>query len=212
MHGSREPVTFMLQTALALAEKHRVKVGFELPALDRNTSKSSTTGNGFSSDLSDGRPSDAWLKAFTELKKTKNADVFFFDVVPNDPRDRDSVMFLNLLAQRHKDSTAIIITIGGNVHNRLQPYKDQKTMAWYLDRYTGEKLLCVNHRYDHGSMYNARGDSTTLHEVKDAGGVLLGLSPTPDYFYLDTHLDFSKAWNAFLFTTKINPAFPVKNK
>lgn len=217
MHGTSEPVRFMTQTAIALSQTHNVKVGFELPVNEAVLLHQDPTGKTLSrsvsfSERNDGRGSEAWLNAMAQLKKTKNTDVFFFDVLADDPRERDSVLFLNVLEQRKKDSTAIIITISGNIHNRLQPYKHQKTMAWYLSHYSSAKLLCINHRYDRGSMYNSVGDTEQLREVTGAGGVLTTLSSTPDYFYLDRGMEFSQAWNAFLFTTKINAAFPVKNK
>ncbi|MBX3164845.1 MAG: hypothetical protein KF900_10215 [Bacteroidetes bacterium] len=202
MHGTQEPVKFLVQFAKLLSEKRNVCVGFEIADDETNVFKQSQAG----------KNSQSWFDAIFTLSKQKNIDVFFYDATfKQSSLNRDSAMYLNVMKQYYKDTSFIILTISGNIHNQLYPKNNLKTMGSFLEHNFKEKVLAVNHQYSYGTMYNKTQDGLKLRTIKEQNNVLKNLSSTENYFYCDTNFEFSKLWNAFLFTTKINAAFPVKN-
>jgi len=138
--------------------------------------------------------------------------VFFFDATMlQEGIYRDSTMFLNLKKKLGNDSDHIVITISGNIHNQLYPYKDFKTFGYFISTYLSSSVLSVNHIYESGAMYNSVAGKTSLRQVNYEQETLKSISPAENYFYTDPRNDFSKQWNSFLFTTKINASYPAKN-
>lgn len=161
-----------------------------------------------------GMTSKAWFDAIFQLANTDNVSVFFFDWNEQQKIDseRDSSMFLNIKQEYLKDTTCIILTISGNIHNQIRPYENSKTMGYFVTTYLNNSVLSVNHIYESGTMYNNNGSGAGLRRVDKEHKTIKSISRMPNFFYFDLQHEFSKQWNAFLFTTKINASYPVKNK
>lgn len=185
MHGTKEPVKFVRQLAIALSEKKKILVGFEIPA-DQLKLKSKTltkiklSKTKFFKNSRDGRNSEEWMKTILALSGMPNVTVFFFDAVKSQSHlDRDSAMFLNLKTEYLKDTSCLVITISGNIHNQLLPYKNSKTLGYFISSYLSGFVLSVNHQYESGTLYNNTAKVKTVNANQAA---LKSISLTPDYF------------------------------
>jgi hypothetical protein len=218
MHGTREPVTFVKEVAKAISKTKKVKIGFEIPADEihlksKPVAVSDLVKEKFFAGDNGNRSSEAWAEAISELSGSKNCELFFYDYrKPQEKWNRDSIMFVNISEEYKKDTAVVIITISGNIHNQVQTYKGKNKMGWYVRHYLSTSVLSIDHVYESGTMYNSTDQTAGLRKVNSDKSNLKSISKTPDFFLLDLNHDFSKNWDAFLFTTKINASFPAKNK
>ena len=204
MHGTNEPVGFLIGLAELFAKNgDSVQIGFEIPEnqmqtfLTEHTEESLRNSAFFAENLTDGRASAAWANAIAKLNKNPLITVFFYDV--NNSQNftvdvRDSIMYLNIKEQMEKHPAWRTITLSGNIHNMLVPFKGQKTTASFLINDTTlkmkEKLCSLTHDYVSGTMLNNRGNGLELQHVEKSSF----LSGFPD--------------DVFLYLLSSDPKFP----
>jgi hypothetical protein len=75
-------------------------------------------------------------------------------------------MYINIKRQIQKNPGWKTLTLSGNIHNMIKPYKGVDKMACYLkadkDLKIGEKLCSLNHQYRSGQMINNTGTGLKL--------------------------------------------------
>lgn len=218
LHGTQEPVKFVTQLAKRLAMSKKVVVGFEIGAdeIGLKTQRINASQLALTTAFtvpSAGRNSQAWFNAIVELSERRGIPVFFFDQTDAQKNlNRDSVMCNTIREKFMEDTNCIVITISGNYHNQLTRQSTITPMGFFLNELFPGQVLAVNQQYAYGSMFNKTTGGLASRTIKSDSNVLSTISTAPAYFYPDPLHEFSTRWNAFLFTTKINASFPIKNE
>lgn len=191
MHGTREPAKMVEQLArLILQHEDQVSIGLEIPEEEMSafilnpsekTLKNSTF---FSKPNQDGRNSRAWFDLVNYCLHEPRVRVFFYDVTTHGV-PRDSSMYLQVKKHALAHPSNKILTISGNLHNRLIPYNGMKTLGSYLRADSllfPEKSICsVYHYYAEGTMLNDTGNGLTLSTIP-YNETDFSTGPFPNYF------------------------------
>ncbi|HZX75396.1 MAG TPA: hypothetical protein VFE57_13300 [Cyclobacteriaceae bacterium] len=200
-HGTNEPVKFVTGLAEVFANHgDSVQVGFEIPPKEmeeylKHHTENSITQSKFFTESTDGRGSLAWAGAIAQLSKNPRITIFFYDINTGELGNRDSLMYVNIKNNLMKHPARKIITIGGNIHNRMVPYKGKNTVASYLLRDTQlnltEKFSSLDHYYLEGSERNNIGNGLELRTISNPPSAYSSLGyenyvvpmHSPDYPY-----------------------------
>jgi len=209
MHGTKEPAEFLVYlTKLFTDKKRKVIVGIEIPKgsmtkfIERPDSIGLTESGFFSNKGGDGRNSEAWFKAINECNKLK-VQFCFLDGYP------DNYKYDNLMECYKADTNAVILTLTGNVHNKLLPYKDIKQMACYLKDRFGNKVFSINHIYNGGTMYNLTSDGLKVHTSAPTNGIFSTSTNYSNYFLLNI-FNTGRDYSAYYYTKVVTASLPFK--
>lgn len=209
MHGTNEPAEFLMGLAKTFISNNlKVIVGFEIPnnLMTEFQQQQDSIGlaktDFFSVKSIDGRASKAWFNAINECNKL-GAKFCFFD---NANSNRDLGMYEKLLESYHSDTSFIILTISGNIHNKIAPYNNSKTMGCYLKENFGNKVCSINHLYNGGTMYNRTSKGLKIHTVQPTNGIF---STATNYkgYYLPNIFNIND-YSAFFFTKTVTASLP----
>lgn len=185
MHGTNEPANFTVKLSQLLTENgDSVQVGLEIPSeemtifLNEHSDSSIYSSEFFSKSAIDGRENYAWAELISTLNKNKKVKLFFFDINNRDYKvsgNRDSLMYIKIKDQIQKYPNWKTLTLSGNIHNMIKPFRGNNTMGCYIstDRELNlsDKLCSINHCYNNGTMYNNVGNGLELREVKNLDSV-----------------------------------------
>lgn len=208
MHGTNEPAEFVTYLAKLFADKKRkVILGIEIPKnemkafIEKQDSTGLTRTAFFSSKSSDGRKSEAWFNAINECNKL-NVSFCFLDGYP------DSIMYDNIFECITTDTNFIVLTLTGNVHNKLIPYRDEKQMACYLKEHFGDKVFTINHIHNGGTMYNSTSDGLNVRSFPPTNNVFATSTKYSNYFILNIFND--EDYSAYYYTKFVTSSLPFK--
>jgi len=209
MHGTKEPAEFLVYLAkLFIDKKKKVMVGIEIPKnamtqfIERQDSVGLTQTSFFSSKGGDGRNSEAWFKAINECNKLK-VSFCFFDGYP------DNFKYDNILECYKTDTNCVILTLTGNVHNKLLPYNDNKTMGCYLKERFGNKVLAINHIYNEGTMYNLTSDGLNIRSFTPTNNAFATSTNYSNYFILNI-FNNTNGYSGYYYTKLVTASLPFK--
>ncbi|MBK5285240.1 MAG: hypothetical protein JJE25_07530 [Bacteroidia bacterium] len=217
MHGTNEPAKFVTGLAKLFADHDdSVQVGFEIPSSQMtafsksHTDKSIFQSGFFSQRSTDGRASIAWATAISVISKISKAQIFFYDVNEEDFSDRrDSVMYLNIKSKLLEHPTWKTITLSGNIHNMLLPFRGENKTANYLSNdielNLEDNLCSLNHRYQKGTANNNRGNGLQIY---DMGNIETEYSTTvnfDNYLFLFP-INYNDKYDGIFFTRIISAA------
>jgi len=225
MHGTNEPVKFATNLAELFASKgDSVQFGFEIPSdqmktfLILQTDSSVFRSEFFVNPSFDGKASVAWAKAIILLSKNPRIKVFFYDLNKDETSDnekRDSLMYGKIRSKIKEHLSWKTITIGGNVHNMLLPYKGKNKIAYYLCKDTtlniASKLCTLNHYYQCGTMLNNRGNGLELQQVQTNSSLFSGVVGIDNYLLLFPN-SMRNEYTGIFFTRTVTAAEMVKKK
>lgn len=209
-HGTKEPSEFLTGLAKTfLANNKKILIGFEIqkstllnfPSQNDTNSLSKTIF--FNQKRMDGKNSKAWFKAISELNKL-NVKFCFFDEGLG-----DSVMSKNLINCYKEDTSFVILTLSGNLHNKLLPYKNSKTMGTYLKTFFGDNIFSVNHIFEKGTMYNLTSEGLKIHSLPDKKTNFSLATNYINYFISNT-FNKTNGYSGYLFTKEINASLPME--
>ncbi len=210
MHGTNEPAEFVTGLAKLITKKEdSVLIGIEAPAdLIGNFIENSTEINlkesvFFKTGYNDGRSSEAWLHLISTVSKIPNARLFFFDDSKYYTLNRDSLMYINIKNQMKAHPKWKVITLTGNIHNKLIPYNEKITTGTYLvsdkDLNLSKRICSINHMFQKGTMMNNRGKGLELSEV-DNGESVFSQFKFENYLVVDGS---EKNFSSFLYTRNV---------
>jgi hypothetical protein len=219
MHGTNEPASFVTGLAqLFTFHGDSVQVGFEIPSDQMNeflklkTEKSIYNAEFFSKISNDGRASKAWATAIATLNKNPRINIFFYDIISGESKfidDRDSIMYLKIKSNIKAHPKWKTITLSGNIHNMLQPYKGEKKTAFFLLNDVELKLknnLCaLNHTYQSGTMLNNIGKGLELRQVNMGESSYSKRSHFDNFLFLHKY-DPANTYSGFFFTKTVTAA------
>jgi erythromycin esterase-like protein len=212
MHGTKEPADYLTGLVKTfISNGGKVTVGFEIPKgqmkefTDKQDTLSLSKTKFFLAKL-DGRSSEAWFSAIDECNRM-GAKFYFFD---NSKEDRDKRMFEKILECYKANSNSVILTLSGNVHNMLLPYKVSKTMGCYLKEYFGNKIFSINHKYNEGTMYNRTSEGLGLHTITPTDGLFARSTNYNSYFMQSVFKDDCNS--AYFYTKTVTASLPKNSK
>jgi hypothetical protein len=220
MHGTNEPAEFVISLArMFLNHGDSVQVGLEIPPnLMKNYTDLKTDSSVYQSDFFsnppylDGRESFAWAKLINQLNNNVRVHIFFFDqnsevrYVSN----RDSSMSTNIKDQYNVHPNWKLITICGNVHNRIM---EENRAGWNLthDSTLDAKKICsLNHYYLEGYCTADFGKGLQVRQIVHEVTVYDTLLGFKNYLLL-MPVTMGNAYTGFYYTKTVSPADMVKD-
>lgn len=212
MHGCNEAAEFTQGVVESLlAHQQEVILGFEYPA-DQQVNRQDHQLTQLIADWQrqfqlDGRCSQAWLALVQRYRFNPRIHLSFIDqTLQQKNLNIDSCMAVNLLQAARSHPQAVLVTLTGNIHNKLNLFRGQKTMGCFLAARLGSaggEVVSVNHWYGSGSVVNNTGAGLVHRSVSDRSGVY-GQSTTYPHYYLP--LTVVDDYTAILFTRTISAA------
>lgn len=212
IHGSNEAAEFTQGIVESLlAHQQDVILGLEYPAdkqQDIQANKlTQLIANWERQFQLDGRCSQAWLALVQRYRLNAGVQIKFIDQTSQQKNlNTDSCMAVNLLQAASANPQAVLVTLTGNIHNKLNPFRGQKTMGCFLATHLGstwEQLVSVNHWYGSGSVVNNTGAGLVRRSVADRSGPYGQATSYSNYYLPITPID---GYTAILFTRTISPA------
>lgn len=210
MHGTQEPAKLVYSMAKLIADNEgQVYVGLEIPEQQINLKREELNEENllktgfFSGENGDGRNGQSGFELILNCSADKRIEIFYFDNFITD--DRDSSMYLEIKKIKALYPERKILTLSGNVHNKLIPFRGQKTMGLFITKdslaFDPSKIMSINHLYKEGTMMNNIGNGLELREVKG-----IDMSKTSKYknFLSEMPPESQKEYNYYFYTEKVN--------
>ncbi len=221
MHGTKEPPEFLMGIVNTLLNNgKKVIVGLEISTdglVNFNediTLEKLKKSPFFSSASPDGRQCIAWAEMLLALKKL-NVEIICFDLNMEHKGDkkvnRDSIMFMNLNSQLENDTNSVLVTLTGNISNKLMPYKGMKTMSYFLgsderSMLRDKKILALNHMYGKGTTMNWLNDGYKLREVEGSAYFYEYATSYENYLFIYPVME---GYNGIIFSKTITASPPL---
>jgi hypothetical protein len=220
MHGTQEPAEFITDIVKIASKKgKKIILGLEIPPNDmkefikKRTIKNLKKTKFFSVGYGDGRNNEAWFKIIETCKKLKNVEFCFFDVDSDsriDEQSRDSLMFSNLINVYKKDTTQVIYTIGGNFHNKIKPFRQNKTFGCYMAEYFSiDKVMSIFHAFGNGTTYNRENGVLKIRKIEGQSKLFTVSIKFAQYFLPKLPRNFTDDYTAFFYTGTITASMPI---
>lgn len=218
MHGTCEPAQFVGSLAQLIAEKEgSVSVVLEIPDAKMNLDRNRIDSLGllhtkfFVEENIDGRNGQAWFNLILRCSRDKRIKLFFMD--NNTTPDRDSSMYLEVKRAHFLFPENKILTLSGNIHNRLATPPGDKRMGTYVleDKihFQADKIMSINHMYKEGTMMNNIGNGLELRSVQMGDGLFSSTLPYDNYF-CKTLFGPPLQYNYFFFTRNVQHSEPIQ--
>jgi len=219
MHGTKEPAELVYGLAKLMAEKEeKVIVGIEISDKAINIKPEQITEENlqntdfFTRENTDGRNGQAWFDLIMKCSSDSIIKVAFYDTYIKGASNRDESMYLNIKKLKETEPDTKIIILSGNIHNMLIPYKEQKTMGYYMHNdtkiFNKDKIASINHMYGSGTMINNIGNGLELHEVGPFENIY---STSLNYKKYLSKLA-KKSYNYILYTEEVNHSEVIDKK
>ena len=225
MHGTNEPAKFVIGLAELLAkEGDSVQVGLEIPPdqmtkyLKKRNNKSIYSSGFFALPANDGRASFAWAELISRLTKNPRVKIFFYDRDNYESlkiSDRDSIMYIKIKKQMQKHPAWKTVTLSGNVHNMLLPFRGENKMGFYLSEDSElnltDKICSLNHAYGKGTGMGRRDNRLELAELDNSYSEYSTAVDYENYFFLfPVNVEFS--YTGIYYTRSVTASMPVSSK
>ncbi|MGL1886384.1 MAG: hypothetical protein OCD76_07710 [Reichenbachiella sp.] len=215
MHGTQEPAKLVSGIAKVVVENEgQVSVGLEIPQNEVAKFVQSPTDSVlritefFSKENIDGRNGESWFDLIIYCNTNPNINLFFYDNFKEYHMvNRDSAMYLTIVQQVKKYPSSKVITLSGNIHNWLIPYKESLTMGYYCVNdtvnFSRAKVCSINHIYSEGTMLNNTGNGIELSDIDFSESIY---SESVDFNNYLLFYESSKPYqySGVLYTRKVN--------
>ncbi len=219
MHGTIEPAKFTIGLAQVLTRNgDSVQLGLEIPAeemakfISEHSDSSIYSSEFFMKRAIDGRENYAWAELISTLNKNKKVKLFFFDINKKDYKvsgNRDSLMYIKIKNQIQKYPNWKIITLSGNIHNMIKPFRGNNTMGCYIindhELNLSDKLCSINHCYNSGTMYNDVGNGLELRQIQNFNSIYSTSVDYENYLFLYPKTK-AENYNGIYFTRYVTAA------
>lgn len=174
LHGTNEPAEFAFGLCDLIARKEgKVVLGMEI---------SPSQMEGYNADMSidqlkdlkffngengSGMNGSAWLNLVARSNQNTMIVTEFFDYQKVAPRD--SSMYNAICDIRKEYTDTKIVTLSGNLHNRLEPYDENTMLGGYLSKDTinfkADRIMSIMHFFSKGTMMNNVGNGLELRTI-----------------------------------------------
>lgn len=193
MHGTKEPSVLVRKlTELILTQEESISVGLELPEeelisyMEAPSDSALLSSPFFTKKNIDGRNGKAWFDLIRHCSNNSNINLFFFDNYQSvSMTNRDSSMYLSVQKQKLKFPESKIITLSGNIHSWLVPFRERPTMGNYCSNdsttFKPGTICSINHTYSEGTMMNSKGDGLKLRTIPFSESIFSKSSELTNY-------------------------------
>jgi hypothetical protein len=215
MHGTQEPARLVSGIAKLIVKfEGTVSIGLEMPEdeliefIDNPSDSILRLTKFFSKTNIDGRNGKSWFDLILYCNSDPKINLFLFDNFKSyEIENRDSAMYLTIVRQLKRHSNSRIITLSGNIHNWLIPYKTAPTMGNYCMNdtinFSKDKICSINHVYSEGTMLNNTGNGLELTTIEFEESIYSNANDFTNYL-----LFFKSAkpyqYNGMLYTRIVN--------
>jgi len=174
MHGTREPAEFAfgLCELIARNEDH-VILALEIPASQMNNFSEDMSLSQladvefFSEENNYGRNGQAMLELIHKSNQDAKITTRFIDNYRLSTRD--SSMYAEIVDIKNTYPDTKIVTLTGNIHNWLIPYRDVDRIGGHLIQDTinfdPKRIMSINHLFSEGTMLNNIGNGLELTTI-----------------------------------------------
>jgi hypothetical protein len=215
MHGTRESALFAGALAEAFARSgDSVLLGIEIPeaeigSFSAQRSEASLLASPFFQGINgDGRNSAAWKELLLTASKNPRIGLIFFD---QKGPTRDSMMAVNILRAMEEHPGWKVVTLSGNMHNKVRLYNGRPMAGRYLLEGAGRDLagrLCaINIAYQNIAMWADMGDGLKLHTGKSDNIYAQAAPSENSLLFLDPRSEYD--YNAVLFVKNVTASPPA---
>jgi len=218
MHGTYEPAKFAYGLCKLIAKNEgNVILVLELPKellgdlSHPISSEDLMSTNFFQMENTDGRNGQSW---FELILKSGNKQGIIVETLDNNIcTPRDSSMYLDVIRIKKKYPNTKIVTLTGNIHNWLLPFRNQLKLGSYLlndnQNINSRKIMSINHMYKEGTMMNNTGNGLELRNVEGKDNFLN--ETIKSKIYLTPQLfEKQKQYTHILYTEKITHSEKMK--
>ena len=175
MHGTNEPAEFTYGLCeLITKNEDKVILALEVPQILIGDLSSNFSINDlyktrfFEMENRDGRNGQAWFDLIMRCQNNPKVNLKFID--NNTCSPRDSSMYVDILEIRKSHPHTKIVTLTGNIHNWLKPFRDELKLGGYIIKdtlnFNSEKIMSINHLYKDGTMMNNTGNGLELKTIE----------------------------------------------
>lgn len=215
MHGTNEPAKFMYSLAQKIVEKEgKVCVGIEIPNNKINLQQNAITDQSlletlfFRQENVDGRNGNAWYNLVLNIASNNKMKIFFIDNDTTASQNlRDSVMYLEVRQIKTHNQGCKIITLTGNIHNWLIPFRGSRKMGNFVFAdsilFNSAKIMSINHIYNEGTMLNNSGKGLELKNIEPKKNIYSTTLNFENYL-CKTILENQEQYNYFFYTRKVS--------
>lgn len=218
MHGTNEPAKFAYGICqLITNNEEQVILALEIPGellVDMNSPLSSDELKGsdfFQMENVDGRNGQAWFDLI--LESNNNSNIIAETIDNNICSPRDSSMYLDVLRIKKKYPNTKIVTLTGNIHNWLKPFRNDMKLGGFLvndgQYIQSNKIMSINHLYKEGTMMNNTGDGLKLQTIEGKDN-LLNQTVNAKMYLSPQIFKRHNQYTHFLFTEKITHSKELK--
>lgn len=219
MHGTNEPSEFVYGLCKLIKEKEeKVVMAIEIPPSqmdefhDQMTIDDLKMLSFFRGENSSGMNGQAWLRLISQCNQHDKIIVEFFDQQNFSPRD--SSMYDAILQIRKKHPNSKIVTLSGNLHNRLEPYNGRKMLGVYLKNDTvnfeRNKIMSVMHYFNHGTMMNNTGNGLELRTIEPKQNIF-NKTLSKNMVFCKNIIDDKNSFTHILYTEKVTHSKPIND-
>jgi hypothetical protein len=146
-----------------------------------------------------------------------NVDIAYIDLDLAQKGDknstRDSVMYANLNTHFKTDTSRVLVTLTGNISNKLTPYKGVKTLAYFMQKdeysyFKNKKILSLNHMHGKGTAMNWSNDGFKVREIEGNADFYEYATPYDNYLFI---YNVQEGYNGILFSKTLTASPSLVN-
>lgn len=219
MHGTNEPASFVSGLVKLIADREgKVVLAMEIPEnlikeFEQPISKENLRKTiFFSMENVDGRNGQAWYDLICKSSYIPGVEIKFIDNETVEPRD--SSMYLDIKNIRLLNPKVKIISLTGNIHNWLKPFRNEPKLGTYITRdtviFNSTKIMSINHMYKEGTMMNNTGNGLELKTVEGKDNFYNKTIKSKIYL-CKTLFESQNQYTHFLFTEKVTHSGKLNN-
>jgi len=211
MHGTNEPAAFAYGLCNLISQHEaQVIMAMEISPTQMKSYHDSMTLDQlkelpfFESENYSGMNGQAWLDLILHCNQNKNIIIQFFDYQRDSPRDSSMYNAIYDISNTYPDTK--IVTLSGNLHNRLEPYREKLMLGGYLMNdtinFNRDKIMSVMHFFNFGTMQNNMGNGLELKTIESKDNIF-NKTLSENMFFCENIFDNQKHFTHILYTNEV---------
>lgn len=221
IHGTNEPSILVKEISNAiLLNDDKVAIGIEAKAsefqkfINKPSRETLKECKFFTRKSTDGRNSIAWFNLILSSELNDSIDIFFFDIEDYSRyKKRDSLMAVNILEVYNKDTNRKIITLSGNLHNRILPAFDNMISSYnYLSKVKKLKLCSIGLKFYQGTAMVNMGKGLEKRIFKPRNSIFSDSKLKCSYLVFNNKPIKERIYNFYFYTKNISISNLVKEE
>jgi len=220
MHGTMEPSEFVYGLSKLIADKEgNVTLALELPSslltgmTDNMTKERLKVFDFFSGENRTGQNGEACLDLIYKANQDSRINLEFIDNYI--ASTRDSSMYAAICEIKKAAPYTKIVTLTGNIHNRLIPYNDEQRIGGYLlgdtVNFDPTRIMSINHYFNHGTMLNNIGNGLEL-QTFDPSDNIYNQTISSKMYLCSRISEEIPAHTHFLYTEEVTHSNPIQTE